>query len=77
MNLTKEQTNWLRWLHENGGAGWLDQYGRVIANGVNSKQGSQVSWLNLFIKGMVMAREQRIVITKEGRELIGLPESEP
>lgn len=66
MTLTKEQFGWLLWLYRNGESGWLDQYGRVIANGENSKQGSQVSWLNLIIKGLVEARENRFVITQQG-----------
>lgn len=73
MNLTRQQTAWLKWLHENGGSGWLDQYGRVIANGENSKQGSQVAWLNLFVKGLVMAAGNRIVLSPLGYEHIGAP----
>ncbi len=72
MKLTPEQLGWLKWLHENGGHGWLDQYGRVIANGANSKQGSQVSWLNLFVKGMIHADTNRIVLTDLGRMKLGL-----
>lgn len=75
MKLTDDQLKWLRWLHENGGSGWLDQYGRVIANGANSKQGSQVSWLNLFTKGMVEAKVGRIVLSEAGRQRIGLSEA--
>lgn len=73
MTLTKEQLGWLTWLHENGGSGWLDQYGRVIANGANSKQGSQVSWLNLFVKGMVVAHTGRIVMTDLGKVKLRIP----
>lgn len=74
MQLTEIQTGWLKWLHENGGAGWLDQYGRVIANGANSKQGSQVAWLNLIVKGLVTANDQeRLILTDKGRQTLRLP----
>lgn len=71
IKLTKEQLHWLKWLHENGGRGWIDNYGRVVANGVNSKQGSQTAWLNLFVKGMVLASEQRVILSPRGYEAIG------
>lgn len=73
MNLTPPQIKWLKWLHENGGSGYLDPYGRVIANGARSPQGTQTAWLNLFIKRMVCARDQRVVLTELGRAQIGLP----
>ena len=66
MTLTKEQLKWLKWLYDNGESGWLDQYGRVIANGANSHQGSQVSWLNLVTKGLLEGREGRLHITQAG-----------
>lgn len=74
MKLTEQQIGWLKWLHENGGRGFLDNYGRVTANGANSYQASQTAWLNLFIKGMVCAEDQRIVLTQQGRDLLGLTE---
>jgi hypothetical protein len=70
MKLTDTQRNWLQWLHDNGGSGFLDTYGRVIANGANSKQGSQISWLNLFVKGAVCAENDRIVLTEAGRHVL-------
>lgn len=71
MHFTKGQIQWLHWLDQNGGSAWLDRYGRVIANGANSMQGSQTSWLFLIIKGLVAANdEQRFVITDKGREVM-------
>ena len=70
MTLTKEQLGWLKWLDDNGGSGWLDQWGRVIANGANSHQGSQVAWLNLFTKGFVESKDSRIVLTDSGRNAL-------
>lgn len=66
MTLTKEQLKWLKWLYDNGESGWLDQYGRVVAKGENSFQGSQVAWLNLIVKGLVEAKEERLCITQTG-----------
>lgn len=77
MKLTEQQTGWLKWLHENGGSGFLDNYGRVTANGANSYQASQTAWLNLFVKGMVCAREGRIVLTPQGFDLLGLSQTQP
>lgn len=62
MKLTPDQDKWLKWLIERGGCGILDRYGRVHAMGENSPNGSQVSWLYLFVKGAVVAHEGRIQV---------------
>lgn len=70
--MTNEQLRWLKWLYENGESAWIDQWGRLIANGATSHQGAQTSWLNLILKGFVEARENRFRITEAGYKQLNL-----
>lgn len=74
--LTSIQRTWLQWLHDNGGSAWVDQYGRMVANGDASNQGAQVAWLHLIAKGMVHVVEQRFVLTEQGRRTIGVQDNQ-
>lgn len=67
MTLTDAQFKWLKWLHDNGGSAYVDQYGRCIANGKKTVHGSQTAWLHMFVKGVIAAKENRIVLTDYGR----------
>lgn len=66
MLLTDAQHSWLKWLAENGGSAYIDRH-RIIANGERNKMGSEISFLNLVVKGCIEARAGRLVITDYGR----------
>ncbi len=53
MTLTVDQQKWLLWLKDRGGRGFLDRWGRLVANGETSPQGATVAWLNLVAKGRI------------------------
>jgi hypothetical protein len=70
VNLTDTQHNWLKWLHRNGGSAYIERH-RVIANGHKSSYGSEISFLNLVIKGAIEARNGRLVLTDLGCRILG------
>ena len=71
--MTDGQEKWLKWLHERGGSGYVDQYGRVVAGGEQSPQGAMVAWLKLVAAGYISGGQDRVQITHEGVEAIGGP----
>lgn len=58
----------LAWLSEHGGAGVIDQYGRVIAQGERYKSGETAQvWLRLFCSEHIMtAGPSRLKLTLAG-----------
>ena len=66
MTLTEAQDRNLRWLVGHGGSGYLDKYGRVVAGGEVSPQGSWPSWMHLLAKGLITGGEGRIAVTDYG-----------
>jgi hypothetical protein len=70
--LTDIQRTWLQWLHDNGGSGWVDRYGRLVANGDASKQGTMVTWLQLLQKGQIHVQNERFVLTEQGHRTLGV-----
>lgn len=67
MILTDAQLKRLQWLNNQGGSGFLDQYGRIVAAGEPVHQGAATAWLNLIVKGLIEAKNERFVITESGR----------
>lgn len=70
MEMTKEQLNWLTWLRDRGGRGFLDRWGRMVASGETSPQGACTAWLNLIGKGYVCADDGVFTITTKGRSVL-------
>lgn len=68
MKLTEAQNEKLAWLHERGGSGYLDRYGRMVAGGDVGHPAWQQSWLNLVAHGMVAGGEGRLTVTDYGRQ---------
>ena len=75
MKLTHSQFAWLRWLAERGGSGYVDQYGRVNAQGERAPQGAWQAWLNLAAYGLLQGCERRLTITEYGKQ--HLPSNTP
>jgi hypothetical protein len=71
MQFTGTQIRWLKWLHENGGAG-MPQGLFVVAGEERSGTGAAISFLNLVVKGALEVKNHRLVITGYGRRLIGV-----
>jgi hypothetical protein len=69
MKLSKAQFTWLKWLHDNGGSGYLDSH-KVIAGGEPSTFGSAISFLRLVVAGAIEGKDGRLVITDYGRRLL-------
>ena len=66
MKLTEAQYRNLRWLVDNGGSGYIDKHGRVVAGGKTASQGSWISWLHLIVKELIEGHEQRLRVTAYG-----------
>jgi hypothetical protein len=75
MKLTDTQHNWLKWLHNNGGSAFIERHW-IIANGERSTYGSEISFLNLVVKGAIEARNGRLVITDYGYRILGVKNKE-
>jgi hypothetical protein len=71
MKLTDTQLRWLRWLHDNGGSGFLDNR-RLIANGARAGYSSEICFLYLVIRGAIEAKNERLVITDYGLRCLGI-----
>lgn len=72
MKLTEAQERNLKWLHEQGGEGYVDKYGRVVARGENAPQGSYPAWLKLIAYGLITGLRGRLFVTEYGRSHLGL-----
>jgi hypothetical protein len=68
MELTDAQRINLEWLHRQGGSGYLDRYGRLVAGGETKDQGCWSTWLRLVAWGLVSGSEGRLALTDKGRE---------
>ena len=68
MILTPDQRKWMMWLQENGGRGFLDRWGRVVAAGITSPQGACVAWLNLCAKGYLAGADGVLTLTPAGEK---------
>lgn len=66
MKLTDAQYEKLAWLHRQGGSGYLDKHGRVIAGGEHMPQGCWPAWMNLVANGMIAGADGRLAITDYG-----------
>lgn len=66
MKITNAQRKALKWLAERGSSGYLDQYGRVNAQGEYLSQGHWRTWLWLLVHGLCAAGDNRITITEFG-----------
>lgn len=73
MKFTDTQVQWLSWLQQHGGVGYL-QRGRVVAAGEESNMGCAISFLNLVAKGAIEAQHGRLVVTDYGRRVLNVPE---
>lgn len=67
MILTVAQHRNLKWLHEHGGSGYLDKYGRLCAGGENLPTGAWPALLNLVANGMITGYEGRLAISNLGK----------
>jgi len=67
MKLTDAQTEKLEWLHKQGGSGYLDKHGRMVAGGDHMPQGCWPAWLNLVAHGLIAGGDGRIELTDYGR----------
>ncbi len=70
MKLTDAQNEKLGWLHKQGGSGYLDKHGRVVAGGDYMPQGCWPAWLNLVAHGLIAGGDGRLTITDYGRRHI-------
>ena len=67
MKLTDAQNEKLEWLHKQGGSGYLDKHGRMVAGGDHMPQGCWPAWLNLVAHGLIAGGDGRLTITDYGR----------
>jgi len=67
MKLTDAQNEKLEWLHTQGGSGYLDKHGRMVAGGDHMPQGCWPVWLNLVAHGLIAGGDGRLTITDYGR----------
>lgn len=67
MKLTEAQHEKLAWLHQRGGSGYLDKFGRLVAGGEYLPQGCWPAWLNLVANGLISGADGRLTITDYGR----------
>lgn len=67
MKLTDAQSEKLEWLHKQGGSGYLDKHGRMVAGGDHMPQGCWPAWLNLVAHGLISGGDGRLTITDYGR----------
>lgn len=71
MKLSTAQEHWLKWLRQNGGSAYIDGH-HMYANGERTKMGSEIAWLQLVVKGCVVAKNQRLVISDYGFRHLGI-----
>lgn len=62
MKLTDDQQDCLKWLRERGGRGFIDQYGRVVAQGEARRRGSWIAWFHLMARGHVVGGDGIITL---------------
>lgn len=61
-DLTVDQQDCLNWLRERGGRGFVDRFGRVVAQGETRPRGSWIAWLGLVARGLIEGRDGVITI---------------
>lgn len=70
VTLTDAQFQKLLWLHERGGSGYIDRFGRICACGEHLPAGAFPALINLVANGMLSGAEGRIFVTPLGRGCI-------
>lgn len=65
MQLTPDQHDCLQWLRERGGRGFIDQYGRMVAQGEARPRNSFPCWLQLMARGLIEGRDGVITIKEQ------------
>lgn len=67
--MTDAQVYALRWLHDHGGSGLIDKYGRVVAAGEFFPKGPTMTWLRLVAAALIEGMEDHLVLTRKGRQI--------
>lgn len=71
MKLSTAQMHWLQWLHKRGGSAYIDGH-HMYAQGERTKMGSEIAWLQLVVKGCIVAKDQRLIISDYGLRHLGI-----
>lgn len=64
LTLTRDQIKWLNWLKARGGRGFIDQYGRMCAQGESAPGGAFVCWLKLIAHGLIVGSDGILTVVE-------------